>query len=166
MEYHQKSVVALEQRARLGKSLYQTTCKDYEVLEADISKALQTVDHVELIIKQVQQLEHMHLGFGLSTFLVPIVHPCKHEKHDRNVILIKTCPICFEWFIANNIVVASCGHTYHPFCLFTHLQTSITCVVKFCLDPILHPNWWQSMGISPLSEKKKQIVMDLHLVQQ
>jgi hypothetical protein len=28
VEYHQKNVVALEQRARLGKSLYQTTCKD------------------------------------------------------------------------------------------------------------------------------------------
>jgi hypothetical protein len=40
VEYHQKNVVALEQRKRLGKSLYQTTCKDYEVLEVDISKKL------------------------------------------------------------------------------------------------------------------------------
>jgi hypothetical protein len=46
LEYHQNNVVALEQRARLGKSLYQTTCKDYEVLEVNISKALQIVDHV------------------------------------------------------------------------------------------------------------------------
>jgi hypothetical protein len=45
------NVVALEQRARLKKSLYQTTCKDYEVLEANISRALQTLDHVELVIK-------------------------------------------------------------------------------------------------------------------
>jgi len=120
VEYNQKSVVALEQKVRLRKSLYQITCKDYEVLGANISKALQIVDHVELVIKQVQrQLEHMHLGFGLSTFLVLIVHLCNHEEHDISVILIKACPICFEWFTTNDIVVTSCGHTYHPFCLFT-----------------------------------------------
>jgi hypothetical protein len=168
VEYHpKKSVVALEQKARLGKYLYQTICKDCEILEVDISKALQTLDHVELVIKQVQQqLEHMHLGFGLSTFLVPIVHLCKHDDHDRSVILIKACPICFEWFTTSDIVVASCGHTYNHFCLFTHLQTSVTCVVEFFLDIVLHPDWWRSMGIRPLSKKQKQIVVDFHLVQQ
>jgi len=80
--------------------------------------------------------------------------------------LIKACPICFEWFIANDIVFAFCGHTYHPFFLFTHLQTLVTCVVKFCPDPVVHLNWWQSMGISLLSEEQKQTTMDLHLVQQ
>jgi hypothetical protein len=29
VEYRQKNMVALEQKARLGKSLYQITCKDY-----------------------------------------------------------------------------------------------------------------------------------------
>jgi hypothetical protein len=51
------------------------------------------------------------------------------EEHDKRVILIKVYSICFEWFTSNDIVVVFCGHMYHLFCLFTHLQTSITCVV-------------------------------------
>jgi hypothetical protein len=86
-------------------------------------------------------------------------------EHDRSVILIKACPICFEWFTTNDIVVASYGHTYHPFCLFTHLQTLVIYVVEFFLE-VLHPDWSWSMGINPLLEKQKQTVMDLHLVQQ
>jgi hypothetical protein len=92
--------------------------------------------------------------------------PLQHEKHDRNVILIKTCPICFKWFTTNDIVVASCGHMYHPFCLFTHLQTLITCVVEFCPDHVFHPDWWWSMGINILLEEQMQASLDLHLVQQ
>ncbi len=86
-------------------------------------------------------------------------------EHDRSVILIKACPIFFEWFTTNDIVVASCGHTYHLFCLFTHLQTLVIYVVEFFLE-VFHPDWSWSMGISPLLEKQKQTIMDLHLVQQ
>jgi hypothetical protein len=34
---------------------------------------------------------------------------------------MKACSLCQEWFHANDIAVASYGHTYHPFCLFSHL---------------------------------------------
>lgn len=47
----------------------------------------------------------MQLGFGLSTFHVPIVHLNKHEKHVRNAILFNVCLVCFEWFITNDIII-------------------------------------------------------------
>ncbi len=79
------------------------------------------------------------------------------EKHDKRVILIKACSICFEWFTTNDIVVTSCGHMYHLFCLFIHLQTSITCVVKNFLSHVLHPYQWQNMGIVLCKKSKNKL---------
>jgi hypothetical protein len=167
MEYHQKKCGCIKAKGKAKEIFVSNYLQRLWNIGGRHFKSLQTLDHVELVIKQVQQqLKHLHLGFRLSIFLVPIVHLYKHEEHDISVILIKVCPIYFEWFTTNIIVVASYGHTYHPFCLFTHLQTSVTCVVEFCLDLVLHLDWWQSMGISPLWEGHKQIVMDLHRVQQ
>jgi hypothetical protein len=73
----------------------------------------------------------MQLEFGLSTFHVLIVHLNKHEKHVRSAILLNVCPIRFEWFITNDIIIVFLWPHIPPFCLFAHLQTSITCVVEF-----------------------------------
>jgi hypothetical protein len=57
---------------------------------------------------------------------------------------VTSCPICCNGYHCNNWVAASCGHTYHPVCLFTHLtsvKSNLKCIA--CMEP-LHPDWWQS----------------------
>lgn len=151
---HQKTLAAFKQKVVSGKIKYQLTCKEYEDVELDRTKVLHSVEPVRAIrTKFCSQLERMRFGFGVSTFPLPIIHPCR-QKDSRNVILIKACPICQEWFTTNDIIVASCGHTYHPFCLYTHFQSSDSCAVEFCHEPFLHPDWWLSMGINPLLEEQ------------
>ncbi len=77
----------------------------------------------------------MHLRFQVCIFPLPIVHPSEQVEDQRSFI-IKACPLCHEWFHANDIVVASCGYTYHPFFFFFHLYNSTCCVVEFFHEPM------------------------------
>jgi hypothetical protein len=51
-------------------------------INSNITKAEQTFVAVQAIIEFIQnQLEHMHLGFGVCTFLLPIVYPNEQAKN-------------------------------------------------------------------------------------
>jgi hypothetical protein len=110
------------------------------------------------------QLEHMHLEFGVCTFPLPIVHLSKQAKDSRSFILVKACPLCQKWFHANDIVVASYGHTYHPFLFIFNIKNSTCCAVEFCHEP-MHLNWWMSMELGPLSIEHEIVVVQLNLVE-
>jgi hypothetical protein len=109
-------------------------------------------------------LEHINLRFGVCTFPLPIVHLNKQAKDSRSLILVKAFPLCQEWFHANDIIVASCGHTYHPFCLFSYIKNSTCCAVEFCHEP-MHLNWWVNMGLGPLLNEHEIVVVQLNLVE-
>lgn len=83
-----------------------------------------------------------------------IVQPLNPNEDQRSFLIIKAYPICHEWYHYHNIIVASCGHTYHCFCLFNHLEGSTKYVMEFCHSRVLHHDWWVSMGISPLTTKQ------------
>ena len=85
----------------------------------------------------------------------------KQDDSTHGFITIKACSICEEWFPNTNIVVASCGLTYHPFCLFSHLQKSTRCAIEFYSSPVLYPNWWLSMGLGPLNKEQEELVENL-----
>jgi len=43
-----------------------------------------------------------------------------------NAIIIKACLICSSFYVCNNILVLSCGYTYHQFCAGLHLKSKAT----------------------------------------
>jgi hypothetical protein len=61
------------------------------------------------------------------------------------------CPICTLSSSCNNVVVASYGCTYHPFCLGIHLE----CKMNVCVTPnyikTLSMDWLLSMGFNQLN---------------
>jgi len=63
----------------------------------------------------------MQGGFGICTFSLPIMHSNEQFEDQKSFILMKACPLCQDWFLTNDIIVASCGHIYHSFCLCSHL---------------------------------------------
>jgi hypothetical protein len=78
----------------LGVSSYHNTCKEYEDIDSNITKAKQTFVAIQIIVEFIQnQVEHMHLRFGVCIFPLPIVHPNEQAKDQRSFI-IKACPLC------------------------------------------------------------------------
>jgi hypothetical protein len=86
-----------------------------------------------------QKLAKLQKGGGMSFWPKPIQHLDMPLCDAPNMIIIKTCGLCGQWYHYFDIVVTSCLHTYHPTCLNKHLKTNNKC--KVC-NQRLHPNWW------------------------
>jgi hypothetical protein len=63
----------------------------------------------------------MQGGLGFAHSHYPSYTLMNNLKTKKNFILVKTCPLDQDWFHANDIIVASCGHTNYSFYLFSHL---------------------------------------------
>jgi len=64
--------------------------------------------------------------FGATTIFLPIKNPSGMHVKSFSVIHVQACPIFGLFYSYNNIVVASCECTYHPFCLGIHLNKKAT----------------------------------------
>ncbi len=97
VDYHTKVVEGLDQCAQLGISSYHNTCKEYEDIDSDITEVEQTLVAIQAIVENVQnQIEYMHLRFGVCIFPLPILHPSQQGEDQRSFILVKACPSCQE----------------------------------------------------------------------
>jgi hypothetical protein len=71
-----------------------------------------------------KQLFEMRKGGGLSLWPKLILHLDRPINDGTNMIIIKTCGLCGQWYHCGDIVVTSCLHTFHPTCLGEHLKTN------------------------------------------
>ena len=79
----------------------------------------------------------------------PIERPKDCKKH--SLVYIEDCPLCGQGFHCNDIIVASCGHTYHPFCMNIHSSKSNKCIVEFCNEDF-DLKWRLSFGLPELEK--------------
>jgi hypothetical protein len=74
----------------------------------------------------------MKKGNGISFWLQPILHVDVPLKNDgSNVIVIKACGYCNQWYHCGDVALTSCKHTFHPFYLAAMLKDSNKC--KICM---------------------------------
>jgi hypothetical protein len=92
----------------------------------------------------------MKIGNGALFWPRPILHPDKQLKEDgRNIIITKLCGYYNQWCYCVDIVITSCKHTFHPFCLVAMLENSNK---YYVCEQKSHPDWWHSWGFRPLDE--------------
>ncbi len=85
----------------------------------------------------VKQIYNMRNGVGVHAFPLLIKNPTSMTIGSSNVILVEACLIYLCFFSCNNILVLSCGYTYHPFCVGLHLESKAThCVNPTCRKPL------------------------------
>jgi hypothetical protein len=77
-----------------------------------------------------------------------ILHLYRPLCNAPNMMIIKACGLCSQWYHCFDIVVTLCLHTYHLTCFGTHLKTN---KCKVC-NQILHLDWWCSQGFKKLDE--------------
>jgi hypothetical protein len=74
----------------------------------------------------LHQIHFMSICFDVIITSLPIENPSDMPIESSSIIHVQICPICGLFYSYNNIVVASCGCTYHPFCLGVHLNKKAT----------------------------------------
>jgi hypothetical protein len=69
----------------------------------------------------------------------------------KSTIVINECPICAQWFMSNDIIVASCDHTYHVYCIAYYVGFHQYCKVVNYKEEF-QPTWLQFISVRPLIE--------------
>jgi hypothetical protein len=136
---------ASKKRAVQGDVLVQETEEDLARIQARILETGKDTVALERQESAVQlQLGLMAKGGGLSLWPKPTLHPlCPRDDDFLPQIQLRPCGYCKQWFHCFDVVVTSCKHTFHPFCLAESLRSSNNCVT---CGQILHPDWWTSFG--------------------
>lgn len=109
----------------------------------------------------VEQIASMKLGGGVSLWPRPVLHPHMLEDSiSSGQLEVQPCSYCNRYFTANDIVIASCMHFYHPFCIAKVCAIKNRCVT---CGEIFHPGWWRSFGFRDLDAEleEKAIMLDL-----
>ena len=95
--------------------------------------------HKNAIIEQIRLMKE---GGGVANWPKPYVHP-KVPEDGIGVFELEACSFCNQWYTIFDVVMASCKHFYHPFCIAKLVETQISCII--CKQQF-HPAWWRSFG--------------------
>ncbi len=105
-----------------------------------------------------EMLKKMQVGGGVMFYPQTMLHdfdfeldPSVVQCPSKSTIFVNECPICAQWFPSNDIIVASCGHTYHVSCIAYYVGFHQYYKVSNCKEEF-HPIWLQFVGVRPLSE--------------
>lgn len=96
----------------------------------------------------VEQLTHMKIGTGPHFQPLPINQPSTPFGY-ITTINVEVCSICNDQFYFYDLCIASCGHTYHPWCLVVHIISSKKCRA-INSEEVFHKGWCFSFGLSKL----------------
>ncbi len=73
-------------------------------------------------------------------------------KRHCDTLYVKPCPICEFLFKCHNIMVSSCGCTYHAFCMGVHLEINKgVYYAKPTCGQFLSQDWMTSQGFNQVS---------------
>ncbi len=75
----------------------------------------------------------MSNSVSVSSTPLPIDNPTTMLPRSHGVFFVEACPICGLYFFCNNVIVSSCGCTYHPFYMGLYVETNAThCAKPMC----------------------------------
>jgi len=125
---------------------------DSKVLEREITD----LAHHRAAIEE--QIFSMKASSRVAMWPRPLLHD--HTPEDDTHLDLQPCSFCNRFFSAFDIVVASCRHMYHPFCIASLCSKKNQCVT---CGEIFHPGWWRSFGFRELDSKLQEKAVELGL---
>jgi hypothetical protein len=112
---------------------------------SEISGKVECLEKV--LVDMGNQWEKMNDGSGVVAFPRPI--SMDPESPVRTVTNLNPCPICKLWYSCYNHQFATCGHTYHPWCLAEYTKTAVSCAVPCCKGPFSSVDWLAALDFRP-----------------
>ena len=64
-----------------------------------------------------------------------------------NHMMVTNCVVCLKPFPIHDIIVGSCRHLYHPWCILSHFKIHQTCVNVDCLA-MMCAAWQKNFGFN------------------
>lgn len=117
---------------------------------AELQSALAIQEKYRRKLGNLRVSKKMKLG-GCSLYPRPVSHPIlgakSVETHDTQIVInVSPCPVCSLAFEREtmDIIVASCGHTFHPFCLVCDGNLLNKCPKCLCQ---MTEMWLKSFGV-------------------
>ena len=150
LEFANFSLDDSKRRAQKARDLYQDAGLDMWKYEADIEIVRRELEqvrrHKDAVVEQIRLMKE---GGGVANWPKPCLH-LEVPEDGVGVFELEACSFCNRWYTAFDIVMASCKHLYHPFCVAKLVETQNSCVI--CKEHF-HPAWLRSFGFrSPLSD--------------
>jgi hypothetical protein len=84
------------------------------------------------------------------------------KDNNNTFIFVKPCGFCNQGFHCMDVVITSCKHTFHLFCLGAMLKESNKCYI---CNVKLHPDWWTSWGFRELDDELLELAKEMNLNQ-
>jgi hypothetical protein len=103
------------------------------------------------IVGLMHQIHFMISGNGVTSKPLPIENLVSLPLRRPNSVMITSCPICGMSYAYNNIVVSSCGCTYHLFCLGINLESKPSVCVGCICGKALSMDWMTSVGFQQIN---------------
>lgn len=144
-------------RAMQGKELYQNakiglwkSNSNFKVLERQITEMAHRRAAIE------DDIHSMEEGARLSVFPRPLPHG--NNEWDNTILELQPCSFCNGRFSFFDIIVASCRHLYHPFCIASLCGKQNRCVT---CGELFHRSWWPSFGFKNLEVELPETIVEL-----
>ena len=143
LEFAKFSFQDVERKAKKAHNLYEDAGNNM----------LQSEDSIKQVYKEIEQMQRlrdaisdhivkMKSGRGLACWPTPTIHPQKPEDEEGSFHL-DPCSFCNRWYNSFDVVMTSCKHFYHPFCITKLVDTQNCCVT---CDKPFHRAWRKSFG--------------------
>jgi hypothetical protein len=151
------------------EATFKRTEGEYNAIVAD--QGLQATLHDKLVRREAflvsqqsllaKQLSNLRSGRpGLALHPHPMCNSHGIEQLEGDFLKVTNCVLCGSTFSYNDIIVCSCRHVYHPWCVVSWFSTSVKCVEKNC--SLVHPDWYKSFGFGehPTTLEEKADALD------
>jgi hypothetical protein len=108
-----------QEMALQGQTLFDEIKIDFQIFDQKLEMHLSHLNQFKIETDNIQvQWERMKRRSSMIFKLKPIVHYKDiMEDGGRSFAIVKPCGYCNQGFHCMDVVVTSCKHTFHPFCL-------------------------------------------------
>jgi hypothetical protein len=99
----------------------------------------------------------------LGVTIAPLLVKCPNSilAGKLNSITVMACPICGFFYEDNDIVVMSCGCTYHPFCLVMYImELKVDACARPTCGEVFSNHWIISFGFKHIHVPMKRIKLE------
>ena len=136
---------------------YKDFCDELERKEKSVKDLEKRIVYCEFqcsaLADQLLTLKRKGSGFILQPHL--LVYPLEPIDRKPDFIKINPCVCCKGLFPHNDIVVSSCRHLYHPWCVAIHFKLHSKCYETSC-EARMFLEWYLSFGFSEFDKDMKE----------
>jgi hypothetical protein len=139
--------------------------------EATFQKLASVISNLEVLDHQASRnklwikglLHQIHLmSNGSKVLIAPLLvkSPSNLPASRSSVIVVMACPICGFYFKENDIIVAPCIRTYHPFCLVMFMESKFNKCAEPACGKVFMNHWINNFGFKHFNLPMKRIKVE------